>query len=215
MMETLEIGRKIALRRKMDGDRMFYATIQNIEQNAIYITQPYSGETPLILMRNEQVEVRYVTENGAFLFSSVYLGMHQETEVLRLYKISMPAANDVKRVQLRNFVRIPLMIDVEYFLPNSEEMYRGTTVDLSAGGMKLATTGKLPVDKKVNLFFRITKKKQPYDVQLQARVVRTELIDQQVNLYHSGLHFLDVNRVLEDTMVSFIFEKEMEQLRKR
>lgn len=215
MMETLEIGKKIAVSRKMDGDKFFSATIQNIEPQAIYITQPYSGETPLILMRNEQVEVKYVAENGAFLFSSAYLGMHQETEALRLYKISVPAAEDVKRVQLRNFVRVPLIIDVEYLLHDSEEVHKGTAVDLSAGGMRLATGNKLPVNKNVNLYFKITKRKQPYDVRLRARVVRTELIDQQIKLYHSGLQFLEVNRALEDTLVSFVFEKQMEQLRKR
>jgi c-di-GMP-binding flagellar brake protein YcgR len=215
MLETLEIGKKIAVRKKLDGNKNFSATIQNLEQHAIYITQPYNGENPLILMRNEQVEVKYVTENGAFVFSSAYLGMHQETEVLRLYKISVPADKDVKKVQLRNFVRVPLMIDVEYLLPDSEEVHKGTAVDLSAGGMRLATKNKLSINQTVNLYFKITKRKKPYDIRLRARVVRTELIDQQINLYHSGLQFLDVNRGFEDSLVCFVFEKQMEQLRKR
>lgn len=213
MLQTFEIGKKIVIKRKLE-DQYFAANIQNLDQQAIYITRPYLGERPLILMGNEPVEVRYIVENGVLEFEANYLGTHKETESLLLYKISMPAPEDVKRIQLRNFVRVPVLMDVEYLLPGSEAVYQGTAVDLSAGGMKLATKHKLPVEEIITLYFKITKGKKPLNIQLQARVVRTERVETDVKLYHSGLQFLGVNRALEETLVRFVFKKQREQLRK-
>lgn len=212
MLKTLTIGKKITIRRKLGQGQSFGSAIQNLRKNVIYITQPYLRATPLTLMHNEPIEVSFVTDSGAYIFDSVYLGAHQETEVLRLYKISMPAEENIKNIQQRNFVRIPLMLDIGYLMLGSKESHRGVAVDLSAGGMKLATNCKLPADKVMELSFEIIDRKQPLMVRVKARIIRSELIYKENNIYHSGLQFLEVSQVLEQKLACFVLQKQIEQL---
>jgi c-di-GMP-binding flagellar brake protein YcgR len=215
-IEKYKIGQKISLTRKNDnnGDS-YYSTIQNITDNEIYIDIPYLGKNPLVLMHYEKIDVKYITKSAAFAFTASCLGVHKETETLQFYKLSAPTDNEIKKIQMREFVRVPMMLDVEYYLPDSEEKHKGTTVDLSGGGMKLATKNKLAEKQVIDLYFKIYKKRLVIDMEIKAQVVRSELVDQQLNTYHSGLKFLNLTRTMEDTIVSFVFEKQMQQLRRR
>ncbi|MEG6617312.1 PilZ domain-containing protein [Peptococcaceae bacterium 1198_IL3148] len=215
-VEKYKLGQKITVTRVNDHkDEHFYSTIQNVTNGEIYIDIPYQGDTPLVLTHHEQINVKYVSQNGAFTFTASFLGVHKETEVLNFYRIGAPAEQDIKKIQLREFVRVPMMLDVEYYLQGDETKYKGTTVDLSAGGMRLASKNELQKNQVLDLYFTINKKNRVTDISLKGQVVRCELIDQQMNLYHAGLKFLNITRWLEETLVSFVFEKQIDQLRKR
>ncbi|MTI80175.1 MAG: hypothetical protein FH758_04700 [Firmicutes bacterium] len=215
-IEQYRIGQKVSVVKNTDGSgKEYFSKIQNIKDNVIYITVPYRGETPLVLMHNEMATLKYIAQNAAFVFTSTFLGTHQETEVLRLYKFNEPSVDDIKRIQLRNFVRIPITLDVEFLSPDSKENQKGIAVDISGGGMKLATKDKLKEDAVIDIYFILTTKKQELQMKLKAQVVRCTLAGEESGVYHSGLQFVDINQGTEDKICSFVFEKQMEQLRKR
>ncbi|MCL0042003.1 hypothetical protein M1N12_02970, partial [Peptococcaceae bacterium] len=53
------------------------------------------------------------------------------------------------------------------------------------------------------------------DVNVKAEVVRCNLVDDETKLFHAGLKFLDLNQGMEDMICSFVFRKQIEQIRKR
>ncbi|MCD5406077.1 MAG: flagellar brake domain-containing protein [Desulfotomaculum sp.] len=113
-IEAYKINQRITITRVTSPDEPeYYSVIQDIKNSTLYITTPYQKEDPLVLMRNEQVRLKYITSGAAFVFTAPYLGVHQE-ESLRLYKIKEPFLEDIERIQLRRFVRVEVMMDVEY-----------------------------------------------------------------------------------------------------
>ncbi|WP_031518116.1 flagellar brake protein [Desulfofalx alkaliphila] len=211
-----KIGQKITVTRTDGVERTeYYSSIQNIKNGVIFINVPYRGETPLVLMHNERLTIKYVDLSAAFAFESEYLGTSLENRSLRMYKIKEPHLEHIRRVQLRNFVRIPLSFDMEYRLMSSDEWYKAFMVDLSAGGLKMAARKPLPLDTQLLVFFQLPIRNEVIKVCQRAKVVRCQLADEHLNVYHLGLQFVDINRRLEDTICCFVFEKQMEQIRKR
>ncbi len=213
-VDMYKIGQKITLKRKTD-DIEYSSVIQNIQDDKIYITVPYKGEQALVLMHNESVTVKYISKEAAYHFESVFLGLHMENEVLRLYKIAAPDLAAVKRVQLRQFVRVPVMLDVEYCLSSSDEKKKGISLDLSAGGMRLAAKEALPVNTVLELNFQISVRGKTAEMQLKGEVMRCYPADDDSNVHHVGIKFLNLDRSTEDMICSYVFQKQMEQLRKR
>ena len=213
-VDMYKIGQKITVKRKTD-DAEYSSAIQNIKDNQIYIAVPYKGEQALVLMHNEPVAVKYISNEAAYLFESVFLGVHIENEALRLYKIAAPNLSAVKRVQLRRFVRVPVMLDVEYYLSSSDEKKKGVSLDLSAGGMKLAVKEELSPNAVLDLYFHINVRGKAAQMQLKGEVVRCYPADEDSSVHHVGIKFLNLDRATEDMICSFVFQKQMEQLRKR
>ncbi|MBM7854228.1 c-di-GMP-binding flagellar brake protein YcgR [Desulfohalotomaculum tongense] len=215
-IEQYKIGQKITVVRKSDTKGVEYnSTIQNIKNDFLYISVPYNEERPLILIRNEKVLIKYVAKSAAYRFTSSYAGTYKESESLRLYKFTAPREEDIERIQMRGFVRVPVSMEVQYLLPDSEEPRKGLSVDLSAGGMKLATKSRLEVNTELDLYFQLPSKKQVLHMPVRAKVLRCELVNDETKVYHAGLKFLNVHRKMEDTICSFVFEKQMEQRRRR
>lgn len=213
MALELKIGQKITVKRKSE-DIEYASAIQNIQNDIVYINMPYHKSNSLVLMHNEPIIVKFLADDAAYVFESVFLGVHQESKNLRLYKISAPDLSAVKRVQQRRFARVPIMLDVGYKLPSEEEKRKGITVDLSAGGMKLAVKKPVPVDTVLELSFQIHVRGKTIDIKIKGQVVRCHASDEHDSVYHLGIKFLDLSRNKEDLICSFVFEKQTEQLRK-
>lgn len=215
-IEKYSIGQKIMVSKKTDANMTeYYSVIQNIKGNEIYIAIPYRGESPLVLTHDEIILVKYVKENAAFLFPSRYLGKYQETRALIMYRISEPSKESMKRVQLRKFVRVALMLDVKYRLAKEDDWKKGTAVDLSAGGLRLAVKQSYEPGDVLDLYFEIESQESIRDFQLKGEVVRCILADADAKVYHLGIKFVNINRGMEDSICSFVFEKQMAQIRKR
>ncbi|MBO8137494.1 MAG: PilZ domain-containing protein [Desulfotomaculum sp.] len=214
-MKRLKIGQKITVIRKDDASgQEYYSMVQNIKDDVLYITIPYHGESPLVLMRKEQLKIKYTAQEAVYMFATKCLGTHQETKTLRLYKVAVPGENDIKRVQNRKFVRVPVILDVEYLLPSTEEVKKGLAVDISGGGMRLATKEKLNVNTILDLYFVLPTRNEDLPMKLKARVVRCSLVDDESRVYHVGLEFIHISRGTQDKICSFVFKKQMEQLRR-
>ena len=243
-IEIYKINQRIIIAKATSSDEPeYYSVIQDVKDNTIYITIPYLQEDPMILARNEQVKLKYITTGAAFVFTSTYLGVHKE-ESLKLYKIKEPFLEDIQRIQLRRFVRVNLMMDIEYrqfdvavqstkapapakrtrrrqvnakkdMSVPEDDWQKATVADISGSGLRMVLKEKLKTGMILNLHFEIPAKKEMLNVNVKAEVVRCSLTDEDTKLYQASLKFLNVNRSLEDSICSFVFAKQMEQIRKR
>ena len=196
-----EIGTRIAVAKLSEpDDSEYYSKIQNIDKGIIYIDIPYDGKSFFVLMRGERIRVKYISEGVAYVFNSEFLGKYKETENLLFYKIKEPDEDDIERIQLRNFVRISLIMDMKY-KEKEGDWIKATMLDISCGGIKMAVNKKievgteliinlsLPIKKRIpirksqyNLNFKARKMSEDDDVSLKSKIAskRAGKVEKQV-----------------------------------
>ncbi len=193
--------------------------IQDVQDDYILITIPMKGINIKILCKDEEIDGFYYDGNNVYMFTSKVLD--RIVDNIPLYKISIP--NSFKKVQRRDFVRIPISIPIIYTNYNDElkdmemskrveeiEKYynskwkKGYTWDLSGGGAKVNLYKPLRTD---NIIYLILKHENLY-IGVKGRVVRCipYLFKKQIS-YHIGLEFVEISEGKRDKIIRFIFAK--------
>ncbi|WP_003544042.1 flagellar brake protein [Desulfotomaculum nigrificans] len=219
-VEKLKVGQKIFI-SLLNENEQYLSSVHDMDDRVIYIPVPFAQNRPLVLSRGDKVNVKYMGEQCAYTFVAKAIGRKVEDQKLPMYILTQPGESDITRVQLRQFVRVPVSLDVNYALPpaNNEPptFEKGFTVDLSAGGMKLATKQSIRPGTTILVCFTIKarKQKQPEELKLLGKVIRSELVDPELNTYHSGIQFIDITRQQQDLIMAFLFERMAQIKRKR
>ncbi|HWQ70016.1 MAG TPA: PilZ domain-containing protein [Patescibacteria group bacterium] len=115
------------------------------------------------------VQVSATADDALYRFRSTLL--HSSGLLLHL---SPPG--EVHRVQRREDVRQPCLVDVELILPNRDrtpvKRERATAVNISCGGLLIVFNGRLAAEEAVELSMHLARGEPP--IHVTARVVRTE-----------------------------------------
>lgn len=216
--EDFRIGIKVEV-TKPDDSTVYHSSVYDIEEDVFYITVPYSQANPLIVRRGEPVKIKYFSTGAAYVFTVKLINRLERKNSLPLYIFPLPDPARVNRVQQRAFVRVPARLDVFYAEepvdPENPAYVKTAIVDLSGGGMKMAVKKPVKMGTKLLLKFTIPKKPKLVEMSLRGKVVRSELVDQELGIYHLGIEFLDITRGNQDSMLGYLFEKLAEQTRRR
>lgn len=213
-LRELTVAQKLYVARA--GEEEWYvSSLQDMNDSGLYIAMPYLRGSALVLSPGEEVQVRFTHESGVYMFTSRVLARKQET--VPLYRIGYPT--EVKRIQQRRFVRLPIMLDVIYApvpeKPAQQPVWvKGRTADLSGGGLRLRVRELLPVGTLLTLKFYLPWEKKPVELTLEGRVVRTEVTEGREpgeKLYFLGIEFVNITRRDQDEIVRFIFRKMAER----
>ncbi len=213
-LRELSIGQKLYVAR-VGEEEWYVSSLQDLNEDGLYIAMPYLHGGALLLNPGEEIQVRFVRESGVYVFASRVLARKHET--VPLYLIACPA--EVKRIQQRRFVRLPILLDVLYApipeKPDEQPAWaKGRTADLSGGGMRLRVMAPLPVGTRLLLKFYLPWEKKPVEMTLQGRVVRAEVTEGRESgekLYSLGIEFVDIRRRDQDEIIRFIFRKMAER----
>lgn len=210
----LRISQKIQISTK-EREEWFNSNVQDIRENVISIGIPYFKEQPLMLHRGDEVRVRFITESAKYSFSTRVTGEVKDN--IDLYQLAYP--NEISRIQQRNYVRLPVLLDVEYFFQEHDKKRvkpkKATTVDLSGGGMRIAVRERIQGNTRLVLKFTLPLQRKNENIELLSRVIRFEVIEPDRELYHLALVFENITYHQEDLIIRFIFEKMAQQKRLR
>lgn len=209
----IQINLKIRVNRK--GEKNWYASsVQDIDRNSFSISIPTLGASPLILKPGEQVNIAFVLEMSRFEFETKVIGRRYDN--IPLYVMALPKR--YVRVQLREFVRIPVILEVKYaVLPDDGKQPTFnicSSLDLSGGGMKLLLEEKYPESDKLILRFTLPFKTCAEEIEAVGRVVRVWR-ETESTLYQTAVKFERISRKQQDLIVRFILMKMSEQRRLR
>ncbi|MBC7104429.1 MAG: PilZ domain-containing protein [Firmicutes bacterium] len=213
-LRELTISQKLYVAR-VGEEEWFVSSLQDLNEDGLYIAMPYLRGGALVLSPGEEVQVRFVRESGVYLFVTRVLGRRDES--VPLYLIAYPA--EVQRIQQRRFVRLPILLEVLYApasdKPGEQPVWaRGRTADLSGGGMRLRVSEPLPAGTPLLLKFYLPWEKRPVEMTLRGRVVRSEVTEGREageRLYFLGIEFVDIRRRDQDEIIRFIFRKMAER----
>lgn len=217
--EKIKIGQRVTI-FTMDSDEQYVSSVYDIDKKGIYVSIPFANKHPLILAHGQQVHVKYLGEDSVYIFKTEALGRKYEQDKLPMYIFRYPKESEITRVQQREFVRVPVMLDIEYaeqVADNELPQYQKVSaVDISGGGIKFAAKEHIGRGTRLLLRFSlfVKAKKKSQDFLLSASVVRCQLVDEEAKVYHISLKFTDIRPAQQDTIMAFVFER-MIQLKRR
>lgn len=219
-MEKLNVGKRVFI-TPLDKEEQYISSVYDIDAKGIYVPIPYADKMPLILGHGERVQLKYMGVRSAYLFVTEAVGRKTEQDRLPLYIFKHPADSEIKRIQLREFVRVPVMLEIQYAVaPAKNEppvFKKAVSVDLSGGGLKIAVKERINKGAIVLLSFslNIKAKKKQEEFRMLSKLVRCELVDEDTKIYHAGFNFLDIRPQQQDLIMAYVFERMIEIKRKQ
>ncbi len=205
---NLKLHQKIFVMREFD-DTKYNSTIEDFNDNTIYISLPLAQQVPLVLHRGNKVTIQLISPDHLLEFECTVTSLVQDNIVL----IGLSYPTDIKRIQLRKFVRLDILMKVKYALkpePDKQPEYKtADALNISAGGMKFAAREHIEHGKEILLQFTlpINKKDIKYDINCLVRRSALMEIRGKVNLYHVGVEFKDITARERDQIVQYIFQQ--------
>lgn len=219
-IEKLRLGQKVTI-FPMDQNEQYVSSVYDIDAKGIYVPIPFADKRPLVLSHGQRVRIKYMGEGSNYIFPTEAIGRKVEQDRLPMYIFKHPREVEIERIQLREFVRVPVMLEVQFAPPpvnNESPAYKkATTVDMSGGGMKIAV--KEPIEKGTMVLLHFTlhvkSKKKQQEFKLLAQAVRCQLADEEAKVYHVGFKYLDIRPAQQDLIMAFIFERMVEIKRRQ
>ncbi|MFZ5646600.1 MAG: flagellar brake protein [Bacillota bacterium] len=210
---VLKARQKIYVYRN-DGKDQYSSVIESIKNDEITIALPLSHSSPLQARVGDLLTVRLPGDAHCFEFTTKVKGL--KIDNVPLYVLSYPS--EIKRVQLRQHVRLDVLLDVEYCLPpkpsEKQRYIKATTLNISAGGMKLSVPEPVSEGSIIMVKFDLTVKGTAHSFQLESKVVRVQAIEYKKDkFYHIGLQFTNISNSQKDIIYQFIFGR-MAELRR-
>jgi c-di-GMP-binding flagellar brake protein YcgR len=231
-----EIGRKLYVAQ--DKEEASYVTsVQDVSDQHILAGIPYYRSHPMILGVGDGVLVTYVSGEAVYRFSSVCRG--RKVDRVPLYLLDRPETEKVERIQRRQMVRVPVVMDVfaaektDEFDPirdklsdgqhycadagrASAQYHRWFSADLSGGGIRLVCDHPLVPGTWLVLEFTLAGYGSSRKITTLGRAKRLmELEDDDLNRFAVGIEFEGLAKADEDAIVAHLFRKMVEDRRLR
>lgn len=213
----LKADSKLEIRLDGDEGKYYKSMINGVKNRLLLVTAPYRGKDNLYLHRGDDVEVVLFAQSEKIFFKAKVVDRVQKP----IFGYVLEASEEGKRVQLREFVRVKVLLDAELaILPeeatgNSEEeaapeFQQVIMVDISGGGAGVVTKEPVPENTRVLLKFDLPMKNMKRPMSLVAEVRRCSFL-QDTNRYLLGLAFVDLTQRDQDQIIEYVFQKQREQ----
>ena len=189
--------------------KQYKTTVADISNDLIMITYPIDEQTgrTAVLLDGQPVYVSYINQDGnQYEFSSVILRRIKEN--IPLLQIRKPEPKEVRKIQRRNYVRVPAMLNVDFMIEGVK--HSAMSIDISGGGILLLCKGNIVFPEGV---FPVTIHLPDGDVQAKTEPVR-QPVKQDNGLQKIPLRYTQIAEGHRDKIVRFCFAKQLENRNK-
>lgn len=212
----LTVDSRIEVKLEGDEGKYYKSMIQGVRNRLLLIVAPYRGRENLSLHKGDNVEVILVAQNEKVLFPAQVVGRVQTP----FHGFVLQAPEEGKRIQMRAFVRIKLLLDLQWGLVEDTvdsgqdleqiEFHEAIMVDLSGGGAGFVSHVPLAEDTRILLRFILPLKNNEREMSVMAVVRRCVPMDEP-NKYSVGVSFVGLSTREQDLIVEYVFQKQREQ----
>ncbi|MBS4191055.1 flagellar brake domain-containing protein [Bacillus sp. FJAT-49705] len=215
----VKIGDVLVLEpRYSDKIEKYKCKIVEKKDNSLYIDYPINMETgrTIFLMDGAQFKASFVTADGSvFLF---------ECEVLRRIKlnipmiiISYPGADQLVRIQRRQFVRVETAVDVAVYASEEGEFPPFVTVtdDISAGGAAIISDNKRNLSPNMmidNWFVLPMQNGEVHYLKLKSKIIRILEVNESKSII--SIQFIDISPLDRQILLRFCFDRQLAHRKK-
>ncbi|VBB08075.1 flagellar protein ycgr [Lucifera butyrica] len=188
----------------------YHSRIEEITADRMMLAMPMSKGYPVLLRPGDIFEGKIIVKGNVYCFTSAFV----DKKIVPLPVWIVSAPYDIKKVQLREFVRIDTILSVQVQSLSSEQQEISLnlqTRDISGGGVQLV--GKQPINIGVRLALTLAVP-DAGSVQANGEVVRLEQPDLERPLFWIGVKFLEIAEKDRSKLIKFIFKKQLERRKK-
>ncbi|MFT9846518.1 flagellar brake protein [Aneurinibacillus sp. REN35] len=203
-------------------EKKYKAIVADITDEFIMITYPIdeqNGHTAL-LVDGSSLYVSYIQSDGAqYEFLTVIV--RRKRENIPMLVLIKPAADTIRRIQRRDYLRVPTKLKLDFFWDTEGEpkTYAGLTVDVSGGGIKFMCSAKTPWPDGIHILAcklyvpeigpQNIKTKQELCIPLKAKIIRRSAPD--VNgLQTVALTYDEIAEVHREKIIRYCFARQLE-----
>ncbi|MDW7651474.1 MAG: PilZ domain-containing protein [Bacillota bacterium] len=208
----LKLQQKIDIILLPAGTR-YKSLIQEVEQETLSVTVPYSRGQYIPLHPGEKVNVEFAIKDAVYSFETTVLDRKKSNQV-PLLVITRPAM--FSRRQRRNFVRLEALLPVHFRTlikadgsPGSEisDVMQGKTVDISGGGLQVTCSTSVTVARGDTVLISLKPDDgNPRDLSLQGTVTWLKE-DTYTRTVRFGVFFTDITEADQERIIGYIFSK--------
>ncbi|WP_215141509.1 flagellar brake protein [Exiguobacterium qingdaonense] len=202
------------LRIEVEGRKEGKTKIAGITGQVVWIESPSDMATLKTFFLHEEEEMRvyfFQGENQLYAFDTKVVKRMSDAQLTLRYAFKMPDEKKIKRIQRREYLRVPEMIDVTVLAADGEsfESFETMSLDVSAGGMKIiANRAPVDVDESLIVVFRIEDEHgTPQLFRVKSRLVRVH--EQEVK-QELSLAFEDLTPRDQETILRYCFRVQLE-----
>lgn len=202
------------LRIEVEGRNEGKTKIAAIVDQVVWIESPSDMTTLKTFFLHEEEEMRvyfFKGDNQLFAFDTKVVKRISDAQMTIRYAFNMPDEKKIKRIQRREYLRVPEMIDVTVVAADGAdfESFETTSLDVSAGGMKIiANRAPIEVDESLIVVFRIEDEQgSPKLFRVKSRLVR---IHKQEVKQELSLAFEDLTPRDQETILRYCFRVQLE-----
>jgi len=210
----IRINQNIRVARPDSKDDWYASSVQDINEREFCISIPVKESRPLVLRKGDLVRVSFITDRTRYEFITKTRG--RRVDNIPLFVLDLP--EEYTRVQLRDFVRVPVTMAVDYAripVEGEEPVFvKADSLDLSGGGIRLLVNDDLAAETRLIIRFTIPLKTGPEEIEVVGKVVRT-WADERTKLRQAAIKFVKINHRQEDLITRYLINKMSEQRRLR
>lgn len=194
------------------GSNVYRTRVEDVQKDGFLIGIPIDKGVLVPVHTGSEIIVWHWDNSASYAHYCKVIG--RKHEPIPLLFLSWPY--DVKKIQRRNFVRIPINITLEHRLLSNEKeeekkFQKSLTRDLSGGGAQFISKENYKKGDKLEVIIHLDDNK----------IVTKALVKRVYNEYINGIdrilvgiEFLNIPEKSRDTIIRFVFSKQRELIKK-
>ena len=202
------------LRIEVEGRAEGKTKIAAITDQVVWIESPSDMTTLKTFFLHEEEAMRvffFQGDNQLFAFDTKVVKRISDAQMTLRYAFNLPDEKKIKRIQRREYLRVSEMINVTVLAVDGEsfESFETTSLDVSAGGMKIiANRAPVEVNESLVVVFRIEDEQgSPQLFRIKSRLVRVHKQEVKEEL---SLAFEDLAPRDQETILRYCFRVQLE-----
>jgi c-di-GMP-binding flagellar brake protein YcgR len=208
----LKVGQD--LRVEVEGRKEGKTKIAAINDQVVWIESPSETDTLKTFFLHEDEAMRvyfFKGEEQLYAFDTVISKRFSDAQLTLRYAFKLPDEKKIKRVQRREYLRVPEMIQVTVSAEDGQAFssFETTSLDVSAGGMRIiANRAPVAVDEAIIVSFHINDDRGvPQTFRVKSRLVR---IQEQTVKQELSLCFEELSHRDQETILRYCFRAQLE-----
>lgn len=238
MANVLKLGIRLDLikaGKKIDSpdapENKYASTILDIDEDEdnIIISNPTLKARLILMHKNERFDAYFYANNKIYI-ARVTVVKNITERNMRSVMIHLDTAVD--KFERRQFFRLEVNMDVRYLmltpqntaafktaiknnnLLSMEGFQKGTTCDLSGGGVRFTTMSEMPIDSMLIMHIVSTIEGKIKNYVFVGKILDAQKHERVRGMFQYRVQFVDLKQEAREELVQYIFQKERESLRK-
>jgi len=207
-------NKKVSI-RVIEGEYQgsYNSRIEEINDDKMILALPFMGTVPIPIRSGERIIIYSATKDA--VYGVVGEVIKRQLEPLPLLHVVI--TGEIERVQRRNYVRVPILLNVMYRVKGDEKIYTTSTKDLSGGGMKIVLPEMLKIRDILQVRLELPSPESPIDCEGKVVWIDTEEIlnnNKLEKISYAGVEFTLIDEKERERLIRFLFNYQRSLIKK-